>query len=270
MTPKFNSLHTGALISAGLTSDQAHLYQLLLQKGSLQAGRIPRYLDISRPHAYKLLQELIDLGIATKNEAPGKPARYLPAHPFAVQELLRKRREVLEISTQTVQGIMGSLISEYTNSSQLPGIRIIPGTEGLKELYRDILNERLPICLIRSTHDDITPERLVLVLDAIKKQSESGIHARIIGPLPTDVPLLELKQRDALRLTERRVLPRKQFSLPAQITMYGNKIALVAYQDSMITTIIENQAVSATLHEMFELIWSYSKTVDEISYEIDT
>jgi len=265
MTPKFNILYTQALISTGLTNDQAQLYQLLLQMGGLQAGRIPRFMEVSRPHAYKLLQELIDLGIATKNESPGKPARYVPAHPFAVQELLRKQREELEISNQTVQGVMGSLISEYTRSSQLPGVRIIPGTEGLTELYKDILEEKLDLCIIRSTHDDITPELQTLVFNAIKKQGEQGIRARIIGPLPTDISIDELKKRDEERLTERRVLPRAQFSLPAQMTIYGDKVALVAYEQDLITTIIENKAIKATFQVMFEIIWQVAKTSEEIN-----
>jgi len=265
MTPKFNSLYTQALIGTGLTNDQALLYQLLLQKGGLQAGRIPRFMEVSRPHAYKLLQELIDLGIATKNESPGKPARYVPAHPFAVQELLRKQREELEISNQTVQGVMGSLISEYTRSSQLPGIRIIPGIEGMKELYSEILFERSDICLIQSNLDKDTLERKNIIQDALKKQIQNSIHARVISPIVKDISVEELKKRDVIQLTERKLLPKEQFSLPAQVTIYGNKVALVAYEQDLITTIIENKAIKATFQTLFEIIWQVAKTPEEVS-----
>lgn len=261
MTLKYNTTYTQALIGAGLSTDQACLYQLLLGAGSLPAGRIPRFMNISRPQAYKLLNELVGLGVATKDVSPGKPARYVPAHPFAVQELLRKRKEELDIAAATMEGVMGSLISEYTTASRLPGFRIIAGTEGLRELYKDILQEGVNIQLIRSTRDDDTPERMTLVLETIKKQVEHGIHARIIGPLPTDVTPEELKKRDASRLTERRVLPREQFELPAQIIVYNDKVGITAYNEPIITTIVENGAIADSMHAIFEVMWSVGKEV---------
>ncbi len=255
MTPKFNFIYTQALTGAGLSIDQAHLYQILLQHGPKLAGRIPRYLDISRPHAYKLLMDLVEMGIVIKDEQPGKPARYAAAHPFSVQELIRHKRQQIEVSNQSLQGIMGSLISDYTQSSKLPGIRIIPEIDGLKALYKDILQERSDISLIRSIRDDESPELMSTVLEQIEKQVSLNINVRIIGPLPTDTILQNLRLRDQKRLITRRILPREKFSLPAQIIIYKNKIGITAYESLMITTIIENEAISSSLKAMFEVIW---------------
>lgn len=260
MTIRFETPHTQVLVGAGLSQNQARLYQLLLQKGNLQPGRVPRYMDISRPQAYKLLQDLVDLGVVTKDEPPGKPAYYSPTHPFAVQEILRKRKEELEIATTAVEGVMGSLISEYTTASRLPGVRIISDTIGPSELYKDILQEGEDLYLIRSTHDVNNTERLTMVLEQIKKQVSIGINTRIIGPLPEELSPEELKKRDEMRLTTRRVLPEEKFNLPAQIAIYNNKVGITTYEKPFITTIIENEAIAMSLKMVFEVIWNKADT----------
>ena len=259
MTPNNVNLYEQALTYLGLSTDQSHVYELLLQKGGRQAGQIPRALGISRPHAYKILDELIELGLITKEMLPGKPAQFIPVHPFALQELARKRKEESEIASQMVQGIMGSLISDYTSSSRVPGIRIISGFEGLKELYDDILHTKKDISLLRSTRDDHRPELLELVLKQIQKQVSLGINARLISPLPADIQGEALRSRDSSRLTTRKIFSRESFSVPSQILLYGNKVGITAYEDQLMTTIIENEAIAITFQSIFEILWETAK-----------
>ena len=262
MTAEIKGIYFQALTAAGLSKEQSQVYEPLIQKGPMQAGRLSRLAGLSRPYVYKILEELVDLGVVTKEEPPDKPAQFVPMHPFAVLELFRKRQKEIEIAGQTVQGIMGALISDYTLSSRIPGIRILPGMDGVAEMYQDILHEGKDICLIRSTLDDDRPERMNLVLAQIEKQVERGIHTRIIGPEPTQpAPLTipALLERDRTRLTTRRILPREEFTLPAQIMMYGNKVAITAYQEPLITTVIENEAIRTTMGTIFELVWNIAK-----------
>ncbi|MBP6868625.1 MAG: hypothetical protein KBC16_00745 [Candidatus Pacebacteria bacterium] len=256
MTPNFDSLHAHALTGAGLTQEQAHVYELLLKRGPRQAGQLPRTLGLSRPYVYKLLSELEGLGLVTKEEPPGKPAQFVPAHPFAIQELIRKRQSELSVTDQTIKAVMSSLISDYSTSSRTPGVRIIPGIEGIQELYQDILQEGKPVSLLRSVRDDDTPELLELVLEQIKKQVKRGITARILSPLPTDISLPALYERDKERLTARKTIDRERFTLPAQIIMYGDKTGITAYQETHMTTIIENTAITATFRAVFEILWT--------------
>lgn len=256
MTLNFDSLHAHALIGAGLTQEQAHVYELLLKRGPRQAGQLPRTLGLSRPYVYKLLSELEELGLVTKEEPPGKPAQFVPAHPFAIQELIRKRQAELSVTDQTIKAVMGSLISDYSTSSRTPGVRIIPGIEGIRELYQDILQEAKPVSLLRSVRDDDTPELLELVLEQIKKQVKRGITARVLAPLPNDISLSALRERDKENMVIRKTIERERFTLPAQIIIYGNKIGITAYQESHMTTIIENEAIVATFRVVFEILWS--------------
>ncbi len=263
MTAEIKGIYFQALTAAGLSKEQARVYEPLIQKGPMQAGRLSRVAGLSRPYVYKILEELIELGVVTKEELPDKPAQFVPMHPFAIQELFRKRQKEMEVAGQTIQGIMSSLISDYTVASRIPGVRILHGIEGGAEMYQDILHEGKDICLIRSTLDDDSPKRMDLVLAQIERQVAKNIHTRLIGPTPVLHPALltvpELLERDRTRLTTRRMLPREKFTLPAQIIMYGNKVALTAYQEPIITTIIDNEAIRMTMSTLFELIWNIAE-----------
>ncbi len=255
MTPKSNTLYEQALCSVGLTIEQAHVYELILQKGARQAGQIPRALGISRPQAYKLLDELVQLGLVSRETPPGKPALFVVTHPFALQELARRRKEEADITALTVQGVMSSLISDYTASSKIPGIRILAGVDGLRELYADVLQERQPILLLRSVRDDDDPVLREIVLEQIHQQMKRGLQVRLLGPQPLDIAGEELKARDTERLTTRKILDRDAFSVPAQVLLYGNKIGITSYEQSLMTLIIENEAIQFTFRSMFELLW---------------
>ncbi|HVW71749.1 MAG TPA: helix-turn-helix domain-containing protein [Candidatus Paceibacterota bacterium] len=256
-----NRTYFQALTSAGLTDEQAYVFEPLITGGTMQAGKLASRSGLSRTYTYRILEELAALGLVTREEPPGKPAQFTPVHPFAIAELARKREESAAVAKQTVEEVMGALISDYTASSRVPGVRILSGTEGVAELYEDTLRAGTDICLIRSTYDNKDEVLEELTRKHMSDRAARGIHTRAItptGPGGTTASAKILK-RDKENLTERREMPRKSFDLPAQILIYGNKVAITAYGESLITTIIENPAIHTTLRVLFETIWNIAE-----------
>lgn len=253
--------HTQALIAAGLTEEQAQLYGALVKEGPLQAGKLASRSGLSRTYTYRIAEELIALGLVTREEPPGKPALFAPVHPFAIEERARRRAEHAVVAKQTVDGVLSQLISDYTSASRAPGIRILSGAPGIAELYEDTLRQASDLCLIRSTHDDRDDAIEALTREHLLNRAARGIHTRAITPTrpggaPVDAKVLA---RDKENLTERRLMPRRSFDLPAQILIYGNKVAITAYGDPLITTIIENAAIYTTMRVLFETIWDIAE-----------
>lgn len=263
MTLKFNGAYTQALISAGLNQEQAHIYEVLLQRGTRLAGQLPKVLGLSRPYVYKLLDELIEMGLVVKEDPPGKPAQFLPAHPFAIRELIRRRQEDVETAKETVDGVLAALVSDFSHVSKVPGVRILVGDEGLETVNTDIRKDRNNVRFIRSTLNPGSHERMERNTRHIEGAVKLGIHTRIIGPVPDHVPANELPARDKARLVERRVLAPEFGPLPARVLIYGNKVALTSYEETIMTTLIENEGIATTLGSMFELIWNSSKKLEE-------
>lgn len=249
------------LVQAGLTPDEASIYETLAIKGPQAASKVSGLSGVPRTLAYKVLGDLEKKGLVVKKD-PGKGvATFSATHPNNVLELALENARKAEQAKLSLNSILSALVSEYTKRSGEPGVRILPGIEGVRELYRDILNERKDIRLIRSPHDDSAPELATLIANQIDEQVAHRIKTRAITPMSAGTPS-KITANDAERGVVRRMVDRDTFQTPAQILIYGNKVAVTSYEPVM-TTIIENEAIRATLETMFEFIWSASEETDK-------
>jgi sugar-specific transcriptional regulator TrmB len=247
--------YTTYLTHIGLSEDQSKLYEILVTDGALPASSLAnRVEDISRPMVYKLLEQLEKEGLVTRHDPHGKVARFEAVHPLTLRDALNKKQESLQEGRRALDAILPELINEFSAHTSAPGIRILSGVEGVAELYEDVLNEGKSLRLIRSPSDEEAPELASLVEKQIGEQVRLGIHARALTPLEPKT-LKTFQTLDEKRLVTRRILPRAQFSPPAQILIYANKVAMTAFEKPFITTIIENTAIRHTFEIIFEYIW---------------
>lgn len=257
-----SSTRAQALIEGGLTAHQAKLYDALVVHGALPASRAALLAGVPRTLGYKALGELVTIGLVTKDDTPGSVAQFTAAHPFKLKEVVDQRYQEAKESLLAVEGVLGKLISDFNTSAGAPGLRILEGTAGVAELYEDILNERQPIKLIRSPEDRKHPELKPLIDKQIAEQVKLGIRAHAITPLVDGSPV-EVISFDNERLVTRRIVPADELSVPAQIIIYANKVAITAYEQGIITTIIENPAIKKTFELLFDYLWKTSASDHE-------
>lgn len=256
MTPKIKRIYDAQLEGLGLSQDQVLLYKLLLTNGPRQAGWLARIACFSRPQTYKLLEQLIEAGVAQKEKREGTVTHFSAAHPFSLQKLVRQKQEDLHLAEETLEGVMGSLITEYTRSSQTPGFLISSGIKGIEQLYKDILITKSDLCIIRAGKDKFTLGLSEMVTSNVKKQYAANIRSRALCPASLGDDLNQLKKHDTAYGIERRTFPHEIFSLPAQIMIYSNKVGIIAYGDIPLTTVIDNDAISKSFQILFEILWS--------------
>ncbi len=247
------------LVQSGLSSQQAALYTVLVKHGSLPASRASSLAGISRTLAYKVLDELEIIGLITKKDEKGSVARFSAAHPLKLKEFTEKRLNEAKDAKIALEGTLSSLISDFNTVAGQPGVRILEGIAGIGELYEDQLNERQPIRLIRSPQDDVIPELKGMVQKQILEQAKLGISVRAITPLTKSTPF-RIISSDKERLVERRIIPIEIFSLPAQVVIYANKVAITSYEGLVMTTLIENVAIKRTFEILFEYIWNKAES----------
>jgi sugar-specific transcriptional regulator TrmB len=247
-----------ALIEGGLSPNQAKMYETIVREGKMEASRAARMANVPRTLGYKALQELEILGLIDREDLPGKVATFAAAHPFKLKELVDKNFEESKNARVAVTDVLGKLISDFNTRAGAPGMRILEGISGISELYEDILNECQPIKLIRSPEDRRHPELRTVILNQIDEQHKLGITTHAITPLAEGTPE-EIIAHDAERLVTRRIVPIDKLSIPAQIILYANKVAITAYDPAIITTIIENPAIRASFDLIFEYLWELSE-----------
>ena len=249
------------LIQAGLTKDQATIYISLLTRGRSAASKLVPLTTLSRPMVYRILDELVTLGLVTKHDAPKMVSQFESAHPLKLREFIDAKRSEVETKHKALESVLGSLISDYTALSGKPGVRILQGLAGISELYEDILNENVDIQLIRSPYDDRFPELLAVVLEQIKNQVKVGIHTQAITPFDNETTE-ELETDDSRNLVERRLASLETLDLPAQIILYADKVAITAFDTELMTTIIQNPAISKTFQMLFGFMWTQLESED--------
>ncbi len=246
-----------ALTQSGLSPGQSALYEALIQHGPLTATRLSFLAGVPRTLSYKLLGELEALELVTKSDKPGEIALFVGAHPLKLKELADKRIEEAKNAKNALDSALTKLISDFNTVAGQPGVRILEGMSGIAELYEDQLNERQPLKLVRSVKDRDEPGLKELIARQMAERVKLGITTRAITPLVKGAPYWVIEP-DQKNLVERRMVPAERMSVPAQVFIYANKVAVTSYDGPIITTLIENMAIRQTFEILFEYIWALS------------
>jgi len=252
------NIYEKQLIEAGLTKDQAMIYEILLQYGNVQAGRLALLSGLKRPLVYKILEQLLEIDLIEKEEKDNKVARFLPKHPEKLRELVEGRIKEIKIAENSIDSVIGDMVSKFNLISGKPNVQFYEGEKGLQKLYDDIISTKKDIMLLRSPLDESNPKLKELVSKQIERQVTNKIQARVITPLPNTGDGAEI-DKDEMRRVTRRIVPLEHFDIPAQIVLYGGKVGITSYNNGLFTTIIDNPDIRKTMEKVFEFIWDKAK-----------
>lgn len=247
------------IIGAGLTKEQARIYLFLLENGLTPAKGIASKTGIGRALTYKILEQLIDLELAEKREDIGKVTLFFPTHPKRIKELVVARKERAVEASEAFEHSFGLLASSFNLLSGKPNIQFFEGVEGLQRVYDDILETNQHIRVISSPIHHGKQEALHLIREQIIKQAVQKIQTKAITPhaegqTETTTPVSE----DKKYLITRKIVPAEKLNIPAQVIVYGDKVAITNFREDVITVVIESKYIAETFRLMFEYMWERS------------
>ncbi len=243
------------LEKTGLSAEQASVYLVLLEHGLVPAKFIAQKAGIGRPLTYKILDQLVTRGLAERRSDAGKVIRFFPRHPQQLKELVHDQKIAVEQASGALQQIFGELSSSYNILLGKPNVRFLEGSTALEEVHADILEVGKPISIISSpAHRD---EYLELIRKQIERQVERNIETRAITPIDTTKRQIDhtLDQRN---MVTRKVVPLERLDIPAQIIIYGDKVAITNFRDHTASVIIESSYINETFSKIFEYMWKHS------------
>lgn len=252
------------LKQAGLTEAQAEVYEALLRHGEQTAGSLTKKTSLKRGLVYKVLEELVQLGLAGKTEEPGEVARFIPKHPTTLRELVDRRAKALKDIELVLDGLMPSLVSEFNLISGHPGVLVYEGREGVERVINDSLSSKTEIY----TYADI--ESVTKYIDAINKKyvakrDRLGIHKKA---LLLDTPFARKYMQDYHRLVTDVRLVGLQDVPPFQSIMeiYDGKIAYATFAPERMTGVIIEDPYLYAMHKyLFECLWERAGSYGEES-----
>ncbi len=249
------NINENILIDAGLSDKQAKIYMFLLNNGMTNAKIISTKTQIGRALTYKILDQLIAMGLIEKRNV-GKITLFFPSHPQVIKNLAEKRKQESSIASENLNSVFGSLASSYNLLLGRPNIQFYEGVEGMKKIYDDILETGQDIFLVSSPIEEGREEALHLIKEQIEKQVAQNIKTKAITPLGNQKTATDITDDEKYLIT-RKEIPSEKLHIPAQIIIYGDKVTITNFKEGIISVVIDSKYIHETFRKMFNYIWNH-------------
>ncbi len=249
-------MDTNLLTSIGLTTAQAKAYIALMQNGPTAPPALADKIGETRTNAYKILDKLVTLKLARKEEH-GKKIRYRVENPVALESLARQSRDAALTQERRVKDALPSLLNFFHTYSEQPGVRFYQGKDGIRQIFEDMLRTRQTIYLLRSPSD-------VRFYDALffenfrRKRAELGICTHALTPNVASA--IHNEDVDKRNNFMRTWLPANTYTANVEWDIYGDKVALISYGEEAMGMIIESPQIAESFRQVFQMMTATSIT----------
>lgn len=236
-----------------LSPAERKAYETLLISGAMSPPTLAKISSLTRVNAYAALRGLAIKGLV-KEKLVTKKKVYSPEPPTKLEDLARQKADQAKTSLDSIQAVIPTLMNQFALISDRPGVSHYQGLDGVKQIYEDSL--RPPhyeeSYVLRSVYDskEIEP----YIYEFIHRRAKLGIKNKTL------TPYFEPAKKEAELLRERRFLPKKKFSLPTEISIYGDKVSLISLRKELIGTVIQSKDVADTFKMLFELLWEQAES----------
>ncbi len=243
-------MYEQSLQQAGLTLDQALIYEVLLKNGPLKASKVHQKTPLKRGLVYKILEDLVKIGLVEKAEEPGKVSIFSPAHPLKLRDVAKEREQKARDAQVALDGVLGQLSSDYNLTIGKPGVEFFEGKEGLIQLYERILGSGQPIDSIEDKGNMVNVIGDYIPV-YVKTRVQRGLYNRVITPATNAV-----NTTDQSQLREARTIPEAQFPFRLDIKIAGPLLSIVSLQkENTVGVLIDNKEIAENFKILFEYWW---------------
>ena len=242
----------------GLTKDQASVYEAIIMAGTIPARVICQKVGIKRGLTYKIIDQLIDLGLIEKREEDGRITLFRSAHPSKLNGLLEKKQQEVKNAEISFNLILPSLISNYNLNTGKPNVELYEGMEGIIKVADDSLTS---ITEIYSFIDNEAVNKYAPEVNAeyVRRTKNEKIKKKMIA-IDSQYIRERVNKFDP-NLTEVRVID-KNFGFSTVIQIYDNKISYITLEESRrIGVIVEDLEIYKMHKTLFEYIWEKAEQI---------
>lgn len=255
------------LENLGLARNEIKIYMAALELGEASASDIAARAHVHRVAAYAVISSLINKGFLIQTSV--RHGRRISAqHPKNIESLLRSKRRQLRRLGDKYQEVLPELTTLYQRSGTRPRVQFYEGWSGLEQINADIINSLKELTAEqRVTHSYSNPMDIADRFDDylieeggyIDSRKKFGIHNIAIaldGPVTQEIAL-----RNEEELREMVALPAELFPFKNDITIYANKVAIMALQKEIVGVIIESKEIADDQRAIFRIAWEGAKVL---------
>lgn len=238
------------LIQAGLTTPQADTYLLLLDAGSLSPPTVAERLALTRSNAYKVLEQLMEIGLAEREER-NKKYVYRAGDPTALNDLLARERNKVIALEKAINDSLQLLRNKYQQQTSAIETKAYHGGAKLKRLYEQQAETKQPVYFIKSRAD--IPTLGFEMMDYVRKLP-ARYGTRRYG-ITQDAPEASLDPAvdDSTNLT-RTWIDAASYTSPVEWSVSGDEVTIFIFEKDGSAVRIKNQTVANSFREIYTLL----------------
>lgn len=250
------------LIQAGLSEEQALVYQALLDKGPQKASDLSKWTGIKRGLIYKVLEQLENMSLISEKGGPGTVAIFSPSHPSLLLSNIERKEKEIALSREMLISSLGSLSSKFNLITGKPNVQFFEGKDGVERVLNDTLSSKDEILtyvdmeIVEKYFKDINDKY-------VEKRSKLEIKKRLLVVENSFTNELFKKWNkenpDFFSVTELKMVKTPLNEIEGTVQIYGNKIGLITISnENLISIIIEDERINKLFKSMFEALYLVS------------
>ncbi len=239
----------------GLSPNEGKIYETLLDRGELSVGDIALHANIHRRNAYDALHRLLEKGLCFEVHTAQENI-YAPVDPGKLREIIADKQKRLD-------AILPGLEKKYGSKAASEEVYIYKGTEGLKNIWRDILRVGEDWYTLGAKGGWFDPSvasaREAFFREAKRKKMKTCflLDHELLRKAPNfmhDYPV------DA----DYRILP-KEYDTTSLVHIFGDYVVMytnpviLKMADDITFFIVHSQTLAESYRRWFQYMWSKSK-----------
>lgn len=251
-------MYEDILKTIGLQPKEINVYDALLKLGETGIKPLLRETGLKRGNLYDILYSLEKKELC-EIVPVDKKTRFRPASPRNLQEIAETERYKIEKAAKELTVVLPKLEENFLLHSTKPFVAYYQGLDGLKKIYRLILEKKKPLKIFASFVDRNNQTLRELIEKQAKKQRLLNIPHQAL--VPGDHYVTTSQKQEEYKKSGIEIKKLDNFHLPSQIVIFGNSVAISALTPQILTTYIENSSIAQTLNIIFEKLWERATKV---------
>jgi len=223
----------------GFNLNEAKIYLILLEYGSLQAGLLSKKTQINRRTTYDTIERLIEKGYISYSVIANKRI-FKAVSPDIILEKIKE-------TERQARDFIPKLKEVYQKAKEECESNIYRGRKGIRSILNEILKQKNYVVFgSNEKFLDIMQHDFSIFQ---KKKKELKIRSRTIMSI-------SMKDKPVLKeaFTNYRFVS-KQFSLPTSTFIYSSKVAIIVWSEIPVGMVVENKNVADSFKQYFEVLW---------------
>lgn len=248
------------LTTAGLTPEEAKIYNLLATEGELTAGEIIQKTALKRGDCYNKLYSLENKKLI-EEVYKHKKKHFRLENPELLEKMFDLKVRTIEEAKKNFHLELPEIVSHYNLFQNKPGVVFFEGLEGIKRVLNDTLINNPSKKLL--TFSDVAGYAAYLkkwnTSYYAPERKKREIFEKVI--IPNNPLALEyMRGYKSNEVTDILFIDHQLYPFKTEINIYDEKVSFVTFSPKgHIGVIVENKEIYETLKSTFNFTWDLGK-----------